>query len=36
MGIEAYGASEREAGAKNLFFMVKMGINRFSLKRGII
>ena len=33
--IDAPGALKREAGAKNSDFMVIMGINRLSMKRGI-
>ena len=33
--IDARGTLEREAGAKNSDFMVIMGINRLSMKRGI-
>ena len=33
--IDARGTLEREAGAKNSDFVVIMGINRLSMKRGI-
>ena len=33
--IDARGTLELEAGAKNSDFMVIMGINRFSMKRGM-
>ena len=33
--IDARGTLEREAGAKNSYFMVIMGINQLSMERGI-